>query len=153
VSILVAGLTLAVAIGIGAYAHRLNGRVTVLQAQLAQTRATAQATFEKVSALRIPKDFSTEIASLEVTANKLRAADDALRRSCDEQSQKIPALETRLSDAQSALAARLADAGREMKAFQEKEEARLTNIIAVLKNEDKVLHRLTETPPAPQSEE
>ncbi|ODU25457.1 MAG: hypothetical protein ABS95_00130 [Verrucomicrobia bacterium SCN 57-15] len=152
----VVGLALVVATGAGAYVHRLNGRVTVLQAQLAQTRAAAQTALDRVSALRIPRDLSTEVASLEVTANKLRAADEALRRSFDEQSQKIPALESRLSDAHSSLAARLTEIGQESKAFREKEEMRVTNIIAVLKNQDRLLRRLTETSethPAPRSEE
>ena len=151
--VLVAGLALAVASGAGICAYRLNGRMLILQTQLKQTRATAQAALDKVSALRIPKDLSTEVASLEVTANKLRAADEALRRSFEEQAHNIPALEKRLAEAQSVLHARLTEAEHGLKAFQEKEEARVANIIAVLKNQDKVLHRLTETPPAPHSEE
>ncbi len=127
--------------------------MTVLQKQLAQTQVAGQATFEKVNALRIPKDLSAEVASLELTANKLRAADEALRRSFDDQSQKIPALETRLSDTHGALAARLAMAEQELKAFQEKNEGRTTNIIAVLKNQDKVLRRLVEASATPQNEE
>ena len=54
-----------------------------------------------MDALKIPKDLSTEVASLEVTANKLRTADEVLRRSLNDDMQKIPALDTRLSDAQS----------------------------------------------------
>ncbi len=151
--VIAAGLALVIATGAGAYALRMNGRVTILQAQLKQTRIAAQAALDKLSALKIPKDLSTEVASLEVTANKLRAADEALRRSFDDQSQRIPALESRLSDAHSALTARLAEAEQESKAFREKEETRVTNIIAVLKNQDTVLRRLTEAPPASRSEE
>lgn len=151
--VMAAALALVIATGAGAYALRMNGRVTVLQAQLKQTRIAAETALDKLSALKIPKDLSTEVASLEVTASKLRAADEALRRSFDEQSQKIPALESRLSEAHSALAARLAEAEQESKAFREKEEMRATNIIAVLKNQDKVLRRLTEAPPTPRSEE
>lgn len=147
-----AGVAL-VAIGAGAYSHRLDRRVTVLQAQLAQTRANVQTALDRLSSLKIPKDLSAEVASLEVTANKLRAADEALRRSFDEQAQKIPALESRVSDAHSALAARLTEAEKESKAFREKEEARVTNIIAVLKNQDKVLRGLAEGSATPQSEE
>lgn len=151
--VIVAGAALAAGTGAGIYAHRLNSRMAALQKQLAQTRATAQATSEKVSALKIPKDLSADVAGLEVTANKLRAADEALRRSFGDQSQKILALETRLSDTHGALAARLATAEQELKAFQEKNEGRLTNIIAVLKNQDKVLRRLAEPSATPQNEE
>ncbi len=151
-----AGVALVIAIGAGAYSQRLDRRITIIQTQSKETRAALQATLDRLNALKIPKDLSTEVASLEVTANKLRAADEALRRSFDEQSQKIPALESRLFDAHSALAARLTEAEHELKAFQQKEETRVTNIVAVLKNQDKVLRRLTETSethPAPQSEE
>ena len=151
-----AGGALVVAIGAGAYAHRLDRRETILQAQLAQTRAAVQANLDRLNALKIPKDLSGEVASLEVTANKLRAADEALRRSFDEQSQKIPVLESRLFDAQNALTARLTQTEQESKAFREKEEMRVTNIITVLKNQDKVLRRLTDTAEthlAPQSQE
>jgi len=151
--VIVAGVGLAAGTGAGIYTHRLNNRMAVLQRQLVQTRTTAQAALEKVSALKIPKDLSADVASLEVTANKLRAADDALRRSLNDEIQKIPALETRLFDAHSTLAARLAIAEQELKAFQEKCEGRLTNIIAVLKNQDKVLRGLAEGSATPQSEE
>lgn len=151
--VLVAGLAMVVATGAGIYAHRLQVRVALLQTQLTQTRATAQAALEKVGALKIPKDLSTEVASLEVTANKLRAADEALRRSFNDELGKIPALDARLSDAHKTLAAKQTEAEQELKAFQEKHEARLTNIIAVLKNQDKVLRRLAETAAAPQSQE
>lgn len=151
--LLVAGLAMVVASGAGIYAHRLHVRVALLQTQLTQTRATAQAALEEVVSLKIPKDLSTEVASLEVTANKLRAAEEALRRSFNDEMQKIPALETRLSEAHRALVAKQTEAEQELKAFQEKNEGRLTNIIAVLKNQDKVLRRLAEASAAPQNEE
>lgn len=151
--LLVAGLAVVVASGAGIYAHRLHVRVALLQTQLTQTRATAQAALEKVGALKIPKDLCTEVASLEVTANKLRAAEEALRRSFNDEMQKLPALETRLSEAHRALVAKQTEAEQELKAFQEKNEARLTNIIAVLKNQDKVLRRLAEASAAPQNVE
>lgn len=150
--LLVAGLAM-VASGAGIYAHRLHVRVALLQTQLTQTRATAQAALEEVVSLKIPKDLSTEVASLEVTANKLRAAEEALRRSFNDEMQKLPALETRLSEAHRALVAKQTKAEQELKAFQEKNEGRLTNIIAVLKNQDKVLRRLAEASAAPQNEE
>lgn len=150
---LVAGLAMVVASGAGIYAHRLHVRVALLQTQLTQTRATVQAAMEEVGSLKIPKDLSTEVASLEVTANKLRAAEEALRRSFNDEMQKLPALETRLSEAHRALVAKQTEAEQELNAFQEKNEARLTNIIAVLKNQDKVLRRLAEASAAPQNEE
>ena len=151
--LLVAGLAMVVAIGAAIYAHRLHVRVALLQTQLTQTRATAQAALEEVGSLKIPKDLSTEVASLEVTANKLRAAEEALRRSFNDEMQKIPALESRLSEAHRALVAKQTEAEQELKAFQEKNEARLTNIIAVLKNQDKVLRRLAEASAASQNVE
>jgi hypothetical protein len=151
--VLVAGLAMVVATGSGIYAHRLHVRVAIFQMQLTQTRATAQAALEKVGALKIPKDLSTEVASLEVTANKLRAADEALRRSLNDDVQKMPALDARLSDAHKALVAKQTEAEQELKAFREKNEGRLTNIIAVLKNQDKVLRRLAEASAAPQNQE
>jgi hypothetical protein len=150
---LAVGLALVVAAGTGVYAHRLQIRVVTLQTQLTQTRATAQAALEKVGALKIPKDLSIEVASLEVTANKLRAADEALRRSLNDDVQKMPALDARLSDAHKALVAKQTEAEQELKAFREKNEGRLTNIIAVLKNQDKVLRRLAEASAAPQNQE
>ncbi len=150
---MVAGVAMVVAIGAGFYAHRLQVRVALLQTQLTQTRANAQAALEEVGSLKIPKDLSTEVASLEVTANKLRAAEEALRRSFNDEMQKIPALDTRLTDAHRALVAKQTEAEQELKAFQEKNEGRLTNIIAVLKNQDKVLRRLAEASAAPQNEE
>jgi hypothetical protein len=152
-SLLVAGLAMVVASGAGIYAHRLQVRVALLQTQLTQTRATAQAALEKVGALKIPKDLCTEVASLEVTANKLRAAEEALRRSFNDEIGKIPALDTRLSEAHRALATRLADTEQESKKYQERNEVRLTNVIAVLKNQDKVLRRLAEASATPQNEE
>lgn len=142
-----------VAIGAGFYAHRLQVRVALLQTQLTQTRATAQAALEEVGSLKIPKDLSTEVASLEVTANKLRAAEEALRRSFNDEIGKIPALDTRLSEAHRALATRLADTEQELKKYQERNEGRLTNVIAVLKNQDKVLRRLAEASMSPQNGE
>lgn len=150
--LLVAGLAMVVASGAGIYAH-LHVRVALLQTQLTQTRAAAQAALEEVGSLKIPKDLSTEVASLEVTANKLRAAEEALRRRFNDEMQKLPALETRLSEAQRALLAKQTEAEQELKAFQEKNEGRLTNIIAVLRNQDKVLRRLAEASAAPQNEE
>lgn len=151
--LLVAGLAMVVASGAGIYAHRLHVRVALLQTQLTQSRAAAQAALEEVGSLKIPKDLSTEVASLEVTANKLRAAEEALRRSFNDEMQKLPALETRLSEAQRALVAKQTEAEQELKAFQEKNEGRLTNIISVLRNQDKVLRRLAEASAAPQNEE
>jgi hypothetical protein len=52
-----------------------------------------------------------------------------------------------------ALAAKQTEAAQELKAFREKNEGRLTNIIAVLKNRDKVLRRLAEASAAPQNQE
>ena len=150
---MVAGLAMVVASGAGIYAHRLQVRVALLQTQLTQTRATAQAALEKVGALKIPKDLCTEVASLEVTANKLRAAEEALRRSFNDEIGKIPALDTRLSEAHRALATRLADTEQESKKYLERNEVRLTNVIAVLKNQDKVLRRLAEASATPQNEE
>jgi len=151
--VLAAGLAIIVATGAGIYAHGLHGRVAILQTQLTQTRTTAQAALEKVNSLRIPKDLSAEVASLEVTVNKLRAADEALRRNLNEEMQKVPALDTRLSDSHKALAAKQTEVEQELKAFQEKNEGRLTNIIAVLKNQDKVLRRLAEGSAPPEKQE
>jgi hypothetical protein len=150
---LVAGFALVVAAGVGVYSYRLQTRAAVLQTQLIQTRATAQAALETVNTLKIPKDLSADVASLEVTANKLRAAEEALRRSFNDEIQKIPALDARLSGAHSALAARQAETEKEVKTLQEKNDGRLTTIITVLKNQDKILRRLADATTSPTNEE
>ena len=150
---LVASFALVVAAGVGVYSYRLQTRAAVLQTQLIQTRATAQAALETVNTLKIPKDLSADVVSLEVTANKLRAAEEVLRRSFNDEIQKIPALDARLSGAHSALAARQTETEKEVRTLQEKNDGRLTTIITVLKNQDKILRRLADATTSPTNEE
>lgn len=141
----IASVALLIGTGVGLYTHHLQIQITRLQAQLNQTSTNALVVGEKLNHLRLPRDLSAEVASLEVTVTKLRAAEDSLRRSFDHEIQKIPALEARLSDLHSALTAHQGRSEAEWRTIQEQNEARLATLLTVLRNQDTVLRRLVET--------
>jgi len=133
-----------VAAGTGLYTCILQRQVQVLRTQLVRTQAAAQAALGEINSLKIPKDLSADVASLEATVNKLKAASEARQKTLDEEIKKIPALESRLAAQGNALASKQTATEQALKSFVEKNEGRMDTIIAVLKNQDQVLRRLVE---------
>ncbi len=133
-----------VAAGAGLYTCILQQQVQVLRTQLVRTQAAARAALGEINSLKIPKDLSADVASLEATVNKLKAASEARQKTLDEEIKKIPALESRLAAQGNALASKQTATEQALKSFVEKNEGRMDTIIAVLKNQDQVLRRLVE---------
>jgi uncharacterized protein HemX len=153
-SIRTIGLTAAilVAAGAGLYTCILQQQVQALKTQLVRTQAAAQAALGEVNRLKIPKDLSADLASLEATVNKLRAAGEARQKSFDEELKKIPAMDSRLAAQGNAMASKETATEQALKSFVEKNEGRMDTIIAVLKNQDKVLRQLVEGKAEPGNE-
>ncbi len=63
-----------VAAGAGLYTCILQQQVQVLRTQLVRTQAAAQAALGEINSLKIPKDLSADVASLEATVNKLKSS-------------------------------------------------------------------------------
>jgi uncharacterized protein HemX len=133
-----------VAAGAGLYTCILQQQVQALRTQLVRTQAAAQAALGEINSLKIPKDLSADVASLEATVNKLKAASEARQKTLDEEIKKIPALDSRLAAQGNALASKQTATEQALKSFVEKNEGRMDTIIAVLKNQDQVLRRLVE---------
>ena len=133
-----------VSAGAGLYTCILQQQVQVLRTQLVRTQAAAQAALGEINSLKIPKDLSADVASLEATVNKLKAASEARQKTLDEEIKKIPALDSRLAAQGNALASKQTATEQALKSFVEKNEGRMDTIIAVLKNQDQVLRRLVE---------
>ena len=133
-----------VAAGAGLYTCILQQQVQVLRTQLVRTQAAAQAALGEFNSLKIPKDLSADVASLEATVNKLKAASEARQKTLDEELKKIPALDSRLAAQGNALASKQTQTEQELKSFVEKNEGRMDTIITVLKNQDQVLRRVVE---------
>ncbi|HOC54219.1 MAG TPA: hypothetical protein PKI20_01210 [Verrucomicrobiota bacterium] len=119
-------------------------KVQALKLQVNRVQAAAQAAFNTANNLRIPKDVSADLASLEATVNKLRAANEARQQSFNEEIKKLPALENRLAEQATALASKQTELDREIKSFQATEEKRFSTTITVLKNQDRILRQLVE---------
>jgi uncharacterized protein HemX len=141
-----------VAAGAGLYTCILQQQVQVLRTQLVRTQAAAQAALGEINSLKIPKDLSADVASLEATVNKLKAASEARQKTLDEEIKKIPALDSRLAAQGNALASKQTATEQALKSFVEKNEGRMDTIIAVLKNQDKVLRQLVEGKAEPGNE-
>ena len=133
-----------VAAGAGLYTCILQQQVQVLRTQLVRTQAAARAALGEINSLKIPKDLSADVASLEATVNKLKAASEARQKTLDEELKKIPALDSRLAAQGNALASKQTQTEQELKSFVEKNEGRMDTIITVLKNQDQVLRRVVE---------
>ena len=95
-----------VAAGAGVYTCILQQQVQALRTQLVRTQAAAQAALGEINSLKIPKDLSADVASLEATVNKLKAASEARQKTLDEELKKIPALDSRLAAQGNALASK-----------------------------------------------
>jgi uncharacterized protein HemX len=141
-----------VAAGAGACTCILQQKVEALRTQLIRTQAAAQAALSTVNSLKIPKDLSADVASLEATVNKLKAAGEARQRTFDEEIKKIPGLDGRLTGQNNALAAKQTQTGQALKSFQEKNDGRMATIVTVLKNQDQILRRLVEAKAEPTKE-
>jgi len=139
---LIAAILLAA--GAGLYTCILQQQVQALRTQLVRTQAAAQAALGEINSLKIPKDLSADVASLEATVNKLKAASEARQKTLDEELKKIPALDSLLAAQGNALASKQTQTEQALKSFLEKNEGRMDTIIAVLKNQDQVLRRLVE---------
>jgi len=145
--------TMLVAAGALVCASLQQQKVQALKLQLNRVQVAAQAAFNTVNSLRIPKDLSADLASLEATINKLRAANETRQQSFNEEVKKLPALENRLGEQATALASKQTELDREMKSFQATEEKRLSTIITVLKNQDRILNQLVERKPESSKEQ
>jgi len=131
-------------------------KVQALKLQVNRVQAAAQAAFNTANNLRIPKDLSADLASLEATVNKLKAANETRQQSLNginEEIKKIPALDNRLAEQATALASKQTELDRENKSFQAIEEKRLSTIITVLKNQDRILRQLVERNPESSKEQ
>ncbi len=128
-------------------------KVQALKLQVNRVQAAAQAAFNAANNLRIPKDVSADLASLEATVNKLRAADEARLQSFNEEIKKLPALENRLTEQAAALASKQTELDREVKSFRATEEQRMSNIVTVLKNQDRILRQIVERNPESSKEQ
>lgn len=128
-------------------------KVQALRLQVNRVQAAAQAAFNAANNLRIPKDVSADLASLEATVNKLRAADEARLQSFNEEIKKLPALENRLTEQAAALASKQTELDREVKSFRATEEQRISNIITVLKNQDRILRQIVKRNPESSKEQ
>jgi uncharacterized protein HemX len=132
------------AAGAGVYTCILQQQVQALRTQLVRTQAAAQAALGEVNSLKVPKDLSADVASLEATVNKLKAASEARQKTFDEEIKKIPALDSRLAAQGDALASKQTQTEQALKSFLEKNQGRMDTIIAVLKNQDQILRKLVE---------
>jgi uncharacterized protein HemX len=132
------------AAGAGVYTCILQQQVQALRTQLVRTQAAAQAALSEVNSLKVPKDLSADVASLEATVNKLKAASEARQKTFDEEIKKIPALDSRLAAQGDALASKQTQTEQALKSFLEKNQGRMDTIIAVLKNQDQILRKLVE---------
>ena len=126
----------------GGYACVLQQKVEALRKQLVRTQAGVQAGLGALNNLRIPKDVTADLASLEATVNKFKAATEARLKALDDGIKQIPALESKLAGQTNALASKQAQMEQDLKSFQEKSEGRMATIITVLKNQDKILGQL-----------
>lgn len=124
------------------YACVLQQKVEALRTQLVRTQAGVQAALGTLNDLRIPKDVSADLASLEATVNKFKAASEARQKTLDDGIKQVPALESKLTGQANALASKQAQMEQSLKSFQEKSEGRMATIITVLKNQDKILRQL-----------
>jgi uncharacterized protein HemX len=141
-----------VAAGAGACTCILQQKVEALRTQLIRTQAAAQAALSTVNSLKIPKDLSADVASLEATVNKLKATSEARQKTFDEEIKKVPALDSRLAAQGNALASKQTATERALKSFVEKNEGRMDTFIAVLKNQDKVLRQVVQGKAEPGNE-
>jgi len=141
-----------VAAGAGLYTCILQQQVQALRTQLVRTQAAAQAALGEINSLKIPKDLSADLASLEATVNKLKAAGEARQKTFDEEIKKVPGLDSRLAAQGNALASKQTQTEQALKSFLEKNEGRMDTIITVLKNQDKILHKLVEGKAEPGKE-
>jgi len=140
------------AAGAGLYTCILQQQVQALRTQLVRTQAAAQAALGEINSLKIPKDLSADLASLEATVNKLKAAGEARQKTFDEEIKKVPGLDSRLAAQGNALASKQTQTEQALKSFLEKNEGRMDTIITVLKNQDKILHKLVEGKAEPGKE-
>jgi len=130
------------AVAAGGYSCVLQQKVEALRAQLVRTQAGVQAALGTLNNLRIPKDVSADLASLEATVNKFKAATEARLKAFDDGIKQVPALGSKLTGQTDALASKQAQMEKDLKSFQEKSEGRMATIITVLKNQDKILGQL-----------
>ena len=137
---LVAAILMAAAAG--GYTCVMHQKVEALRAQLVRTQAGVQAALGTLNNLRIPKDVTADLASLEATVNKFKAATEARQKALDDGVKPIPALESKLTGQANALASKQAQMEQDLKSFQEKSEVRMATIITVLKNQDKIFRQL-----------
>ncbi len=148
------GAALVISVAALGYAFTLQQKVVVLNAQLAKAQATADSALKTAKSIPAPRDFTPDIARVEATVvSKFRVTDEYLQKTIPEQIKKIAALQARLTAENKETAnseSSVAQAIEQIRQSGQKNEGRFTNVITILRNQDKVLRRLVrnETPEA-----
>lgn len=159
-AMLVATLGLLVGAGGVGFGVILQKKVNILQATLAQNitetkTANTKATEALSTAKSIP-DYSKDIGRVEATMNnRFLPLDKAINKDLPEEIKLLKATDERNVAANKELANALnttATVLRQTKDLAEKNDANNQNIIAILKNQDKVLRRLVQPASSEQGE-
>lgn len=130
------------------YAFALQREVNVLKFQLGKAQATADSALKTAKSVPVPRDFMPDIARVEATViSKFRVTDEFLQKTIPEEIRKISAMESRLTTENRETSNSLASATQtvqQLRQSSQKIEERFSNIITILRNQDKVLRRLVQ---------
>jgi len=140
------GATLVISVAALGYAFTLQQKVGVLNAQLAKAQAAADSALKTAKSIPAPRDFTPDIARVEATVvSKFRVTDEYLQKTIPEEIKKIAALQARLTAENKETAnsvSSVAQAIEQIRQSGQKNEGRFTNVITILRNQDRVLRRL-----------
>lgn len=130
------------------YAFALQREVNVLKLQLGKAQAAADSALKTAKAIPVPRDFTPDIARVEATViSKFRVTDEYLQNTFPEEIRKISATEARLTaenrDTSNSVASAV-QAIQQLRQSSQKVEERFSNVVTILKNQDKVLRRLVQ---------
>ena len=134
------------------YAFALQQKMDVLKARLATAQATANTALKTSKSIPVPRDFTPDIVRVEATViSKFRVTDEYLQKTMPEEIKKSRDLEARLAAENKETSNSLASIARaieQVRQSAQKNEQRCSNVITILRNQDKVLRRLAqkETP-------
>jgi hypothetical protein len=134
------------------YAFTLQQKMEVLKARLATAQATANTALKTSNSLPAPKDFTPDITRVEATViSKFRVTDEYLQKTMPEEIKKSRDLEARLAAENKETSNSLASIARaieQVRQSAQKNEQRCSNVVTILRNQDKVLRRVAqkETP-------
>jgi len=142
--LLSAALVISVA-GLG-YAFTLNQKLGEMKGQLATAQSVADAALQTAKSVPPPRDFTPDIGRVEATViSKFRVTDEYLQKTIPDEFKKIAALEARLTaenEEMSNSVSRVEQSIGQLQEADQKNEERLTDVITILRNQDRVLRRL-----------